>query len=206
MNSRKDQTIISEVRDHVMGLLKDHLSEKLTYHSNGHTLYVFESATHIAEKSDIDEHSLMLLKIAALFHDVGYIRSYDEHEKHSAAMAAEFLAFKGLEKEDIETICNAILATAIPQKPGDVVSAILCDADLMHLSAIDYFDKTTPIMREWANIGKARLTEPEFLKTSLAFFNAHRYHTSYGREILAPLKESNRQRIIEKLMSKGNET
>ncbi|HSG67098.1 MAG TPA: HD domain-containing protein [Bacteroidales bacterium] len=204
MKENTHHILVEESRKYVLDLFDKYLSEKLIYHSNQHTLNVLDHAETIAANTDISEHETELIKIAALFHDAGYIKSYENHEMHSAIMARDFLVNRDVDKNDVDVICDAILATAIPQKPKGIIAEILCDADLMHLAAADYFEQVESIRLEWAKIGKANLNDFEFLKTSLAFFDSHHYHTNYGIKVLAPLKEVNRQRIQDRLAKSRN--
>jgi len=97
-------------------------------------------------------------------------------------------------------ILRAIPATRVPQSPKDMVSKVLCDADLMHLSYPDYFSRMEPLRLEWKLTGKSDLTEAQFHRKSIEFFNMHTYHTSYGRKVLAEKKRLNLERIKARIM------
>ncbi len=101
----------------------------------------------------------------------------------------------GIDHESIDQIERAIAATKVPQSPTDVISKVLCDADLMHLSFDDYQDRMELLRREWELCGRSILSEKEFLEQSVKFFETHHYHTSYGLEVLTPKKMHNLEGI-----------
>ena len=92
---------------------------------------------------------MKILKISALFHDMGYIDAYDDHEIDSAARAREFLVAREVDEKYIKQVEAAILSTKMPQSPQDKIDNILCDADLMNLTFDDYFVQIDLMRMEW---------------------------------------------------------
>lgn len=64
---------VNKIHDNIMSLLKSKLPKHLTYHSLKHTLYVLNCAVYIAEKEGVSENNLRLIKVAGLYHDIGFI-------------------------------------------------------------------------------------------------------------------------------------
>ena len=72
------------LRQKVLGQLGKKLSVNLTYHSVAHTMDVLEKAVEIAKQEGVNnENEIMLLKVAALFHDTGFLEVYMGHEEKS---------------------------------------------------------------------------------------------------------------------------
>jgi len=142
---------------------------------------------------------LNCLAVAAIFHDVGYVKQYDDHEKVSAEMVREFLLRLNVDEEIISQVERAILATKVPQYPKDLISMALCDADLMHLIHRNYFERIDKMRLEWKLSGRSDLSEKEFHQQSIEFFGKHHYHTKYGMEILTSRKNHNLDRIKARL-------
>ena len=185
-----DATIVEKARKFVMEKLDKKLPDKYLYHNKKHTLNVLLNSETIADQSGLNEEDKRILQCSALFHDLGYIDGFDEHEAKSAAFARQFLQAKNIDKSIIEKVEQAILATRIPQKPSNKISSILCDADLMYLSdELHYFDESELLRKEWMQTGKSHMNEKEFYKNSLKFFDNHQYHTQYGMQVLKPGKE-----------------
>ncbi len=194
-----DDKIVKEAKDFVINLLDKRLSEKHLYHTCKHTLDVLKNAEVIGKYSNLDRDDLNVLRISTLFHDVGYIDTYDDHEAKSAIYATDFLKSKYVNELIIKRVVDAILSTQVPQKPDDKVSEMLCDADLMYLAnESEYFEKAELLRQEWFLIGIKNLSEYDFYLASLEFFNSHHYHTEYGKSMLQPKKEFNAKIIREK--------
>ena len=136
-----DSELIEEAKEIVTTILTAQLSEKLLFHSIYHTLEVLNNAEIIAKYSKLSGDDLNVLRISALFHDVGYVDSYDNHEFYSASRATAFLRSNNIENESVRQVEATIMATRMPQDPRDEISEILCDSDLMYLTFDDYFEK-----------------------------------------------------------------
>ncbi len=118
----------------VTSFLNKELPHYLTYHDVNHTLYVIEKAEYIALKEETSKKNVRLVKIAALYHDVGFVNTREGHEKESCKIAKLQLKGYDFPKEDIDVVCEAIMATKIPQNPTNYLGQILADADLEYLA------------------------------------------------------------------------
>jgi uncharacterized protein len=194
-----DANLISSAENYVMNLLDNKLPEEYLFHSKKHTINVTENAVIIGQNSGLKEDEMNILIVSALFHDLGYIRTYDNHEAASSAFAGEFLRLNRVGEPVIETVGNAILATKVPQYPKDRISEVLCDADLMHLTSEDYFEQMELLRLEWQKTGRYNLTEYQFHLNSIDFFNHHHYHTDYGKTILQAHKDISLSRIRQRV-------
>lgn len=193
--------LVEDVKKYVFDLFDKKLSHDLLFHSRKHTIDVLRNSEIIGKYSKLNESDLNILRICALFHDLGYINIYEGHEAESARYAAEFLKSKNTDESTIRIIAKSILATKIPQDPKSTIAEMLCDADLMHLTNNDYFNIIDLMRREWANIGKANLNEKEFHLQSIDFFYSHHYFSEYGRKVLEPKKEKTLQKIKKRLLN-----
>jgi len=194
-----DDVLVEEAKLYVSKLLTHELSEKCLFHTISHTLEVLKNAEIIGNYCEVNEEELNILRISALFHDVGYVDAYDDHEIYSAKRAVEYLQDKNVNEEVIKQIERAILATKTPQNPQDRISKILCDADLMNLTFDDYFEQVDLMREEWEKVGKAKLDSHQFYLNTLEFFRTHEYHSRYGKMILQPKKKKNEQIIKKKV-------
>ena len=73
------------MKDFVLDLLNKNLSEFLFYHDPEHTLYVIDKVTEIGTDENCTEAEMDLLRTAALWHDTGYIKTYEGHEEESCS-------------------------------------------------------------------------------------------------------------------------
>ncbi|MCK5103191.1 MAG: HD domain-containing protein, partial [Cyclobacteriaceae bacterium] len=86
-----DDALITETEHYISSLLTTELSENCVFHTIKHTLDVVSNAEIIGRYCNIDNEELNVLRISALFHDVGYVDAYDDHEIHSAKRAVDYL-------------------------------------------------------------------------------------------------------------------
>ena len=194
-----DDALIREAKEYISSLLTTELSENCVFHTIKHTLDVVANAEIIGKYCKLDENSLNILRICALFHDVGYVDAYDDHERFSAERASAYLQTKNIDPEIINQVEVAILSTKTPQNPKDQISRILCDTDLMNLTFDDYFEQLDLMRKEWEKVGKAKLNSKEFHLSSLEFFQSHEYHSKYGKKVLQPKKEKTELKIRNKV-------
>jgi uncharacterized protein len=194
-----DDALVEETKEHVTLVLNHRLSDKCLFHTISHTLEVLKNAEIIGRYCKVDDEEFNILRMAALFHDVGYVDAYDDHEIYSAKQAVIYLKAKNVDGNSIEQIERAILSTKTPQNPQDKISKILCDADLMNLTFDDYFKQVDLMRMEWDNMGKAKLNRHEFYLNTLEFFRTHQYHSEYGKKVLQPRKVKNEIKIMNKV-------
>lgn len=197
-----DDKMVREAKYFVFALLDKKLSDKLLYHGTKHTLDVLKNVEVIGKYSNLTEDDFNILRMSALFHDVGYIDSYKGHEAVSAIYATDYLKLKHVDALCRKRVIDAILSTQLPQKPKDEISEMLCDADLMYLSSqSEYFKDAELLRQEWFKIGKAKLGDHAFYLSSIEFFNSHQYHSEYGKNILQSKKELNAKMIRKKVLA-----
>lgn len=182
----------------VLKKLKTELPAGLHYHSVEHTMDVKEAAERLAKMENVNGHDLELLKTAALFHDLGFIQTYDGHEKVSAAFAQEILPDFGYSPEDIQQIEGMILATEIPQSPVSHLEKILADADLDYIGRDDLFLIGQRLQYEWKLRGKIS-TIRDWHETQLKFLQNHSFFTESAKKLRKSKKQENIKEI-EKLL------
>jgi HD superfamily phosphodiesterase len=89
-----------EVEQHIIGILKRDLPNNLYYHGLHHTMDVLRSAEIIGKQEKITEKEMLLLKVAVLYHDAGFVRVYKNHEEEGCAMAKKDLPDFGFDAEE----------------------------------------------------------------------------------------------------------
>jgi len=168
--------LFTSIKQPILTRLQNELDSRLGYHNITHTLDVLEQAEVLAEQEKVtDKHDLLLLKIAAVFHDSGFLFVYKNHEEKSCEIASESLR-NVFSEEDIKKVFGMIMATKIPQTPNTLLEQIICDADLDYLGRNDF----EPISR---NLYKEFLTFkiiPEDIiwdHIQIKFFESHHYFT-----------------------------
>lgn len=194
--------LAQEAEVYVRNLIERNAPVELVYHDFGHTANVVRYAEIIGKASNLSENEMDLLKISALFHDIGYINSFEKHEDESVKIATEYLQKKGVDEKHIDIVAGCIQATKLPQSPKTPLECIMCDADFMHFAEDDFSEQSAMLRQEINNIEKGKLSKKLFDIEALKIFNKHSYHTSYGREVLQPRKEIRYQKIIDRMLKR----
>jgi uncharacterized protein len=189
-----DEQFIS-LKNKTFKRLKEELPDFLFYHRPEHTQRVFEQVKIIAEYEEIPSEDIRLLQVAALYHDLGFINTLEDHEEEGCRLAHEELTDYGLTDDEIERICGMITATRIPQVAHNVLEAILADADLEYLGTEDFETIGQQLYRELHH-QNPDLTAQDFDKIQIRFLQQHSYLTHYGQRHLAGPKAANLERVI----------
>lgn len=168
----------NEIYQKILQLLETELPSFLAYHSPHHTAYVVEKAEYIALQENVNENEIFLIKIAALFHDIGFIDQYKNHEEAGCVIAREVLKTYNFPDDDVEEICGMIMATKIPQSPKTMNDKIVADADLEYLGT-DLFKPVSHLLFQELHYLDPELDIKTFHKIQIDFLCNHNYHTDY---------------------------
>jgi len=166
------------------------LSPSLTYHSINHTLDVVEQAERIARDSAVSEREIYLLKVAGLYHDTGFLKTYMGHEEKSCEYFLQESAQYHFSDADVQMITGIIMATKVPQQPNNLLEAILCDADLDYLGRADFDKIANNLKTELYNYGFIN-DDHEWKQVQLNFLKFHHYHNDASRSLRDPVKFKN---------------
>lgn len=170
-----------EVEQHIVSILKRDLPNNLYYHGLHHTMDVLRSAELIGKQEKLTEEEMLLLKVAVLYHDAGFIKVYRNHEEVACEMAKVDLPGFGFNEKEIETICGMIRATKIPQNPQNKLEYIIADADLEYLGTDD-FERIGKTLFEEIKIYLDVESERQWNIIQMNFLKGHRYHTNFCKK------------------------
>jgi len=192
--------VLSETEKYVAGLFNESTDKNLVYHNLVHTRMVVDAAGFIGKHCGINGNGKMkALLVAAWFHDVGYLENKLNHEDASKELAEKFLHSIGASLEFIGQVQRCIEATRIPQNPEDQLSAILCDADMFHVSQDNFMENTQVYWDELSALSQQKLGKANYLEITLKFFNNHRFKSEYGKTVLERGKTKNLAKIKQAL-------
>jgi predicted metal-dependent HD superfamily phosphohydrolase len=170
------------------------LSPYLTYHSKGHTLDVLKQSVRIAKAEGVGEHDLLALKIAALFHDTGFLITYPNHEAKGCEIFLEKSAGLSFSAEENVLVQELIMATKLPQQPKNLLQRIICDADLDYLGRDDFFEIGENLRKEFLHY-QIVADNDAWGKMQLNFLKNHHYHTSTSQITREPVKQKNYSKL-----------
>ncbi|MCP9235633.1 Pycsar system effector family protein [Lewinella sp. JB7] len=191
--------LLPEVKAHVEQYIKDNIDPKFVYHNFQHTCAVVEAAGELATHYELTPRELLIIRIAAWFHDTGYAEGWAEHERRSADHAEGFLRERGVTDDAlIEEVRGAIMATRMPQQPHTFLEEIVADADLSHLGDTSYWDRCGRVRQEFALTRNAVMSDQEWIDFELAFMVDHEYHTEAARELFGERKEKHVRQLYKR--------
>ena len=186
--SRQYSAIYNSIYSHIIAKLQNGLSPRFTYHSIDHTLDVLEQVQQIAAGEGLTgEEILFLLKVAALYHDSGFLFIYSGHEEKGCELAKKELPAFGLSTLQIEKICGMIMATKIPQSPKNKMEEIICDADLDYLGRDDFEPISNHLYKEFLDFGFVK-DRDDWMQKQIRFFESHHYFTKSSQQLRHPKK------------------
>ena len=200
-----ESELIRKARAYAENVFRDETFEGRPFHNLAHTLDVVEATVEIGSRTELTEDEMESAIIAAWLHDVGYLEGEGDHESKAADRAKELLQSWGASHRKILEVTEAILSTRIPQRPRSIVSKVVCDADLFHLSTEACTVQSDKLREEWKLTDKKDLTEKDWQKQNLAFLENHQYHTPYGQTILQEGKKRNIKILRKKIMPEISE-
>ena len=188
--------VTKTILDFDIDKLEKKLPDYLYYHNVKHTVDVVTEVELIGWAEGCTDEEILLLKTAALFHDAGHTVSYDNHEFHGTQLAREMLPAYNYTSEQIERICEIIMATQLPPKPANLLENIICDSDLDYLGRSDFIPVSNTLYEELKAQNKIGSLN-DWNKLQVKFITGHQYFTGTARR----LREVNKRQQIERLQS-----
>lgn len=189
--------LVDKTNDFISQLLENELPKEFIYHNYVHTQRVFKSTKEIIDNSTFTEEETLVLKLAALLHDVGYTKSRDDHEEKGAQIAIAFLTKEGVDKKIIDQVAQTIRATEMGVAPTNDLEKTLCDADASHF-AKSYFEEASEYLRqELKLLDIADHTLLSWRECNITMFTTqHQYYTDYAIKEWKPKKDAHLTKML----------
>lgn len=185
----------TDIQELILDKLEKELPSYLYYHNVKHTVDVVTEVELIGWGEGVKDEEILLLKTAALFHDAGHTINYDNHEYHGTLLAKEYLPKYNYTPEQINRICELIMATKLPPKPKNLLEKIMCDSDLDYLGRSDFIPVSNTLYKELKEQNKIGSLN-DWNKKQLSFISKHQYFTKTAQS----LREVNKQKQIERII------
>ena len=184
----------TDIQEIILDKLEKELPKYLYYHNVKHTVDVVTEVELIGWAEGCTDEEILLLKTAGLFHDAGHTIAYDGHEDLSCGLVREFLPKYGYTQQQIDKICEIIMATKLPPKPKTLLESIICDSDLDYLGRSDMIPVSNTLFKELEEQNKITSFNT-WNKLQVKFISGHQYFTQTARN----LREVNKQKQIERI-------
>jgi len=184
---------------YILKRLAGDLPDGLHYHGIHHTKDVCEAVERLAIWEGVKGEELYLLKTASLYHDAGFINSYESNEPIGAKLAKEMLPEFGYTTKQIEQVIELIESTKIPQQPKNHLEEIMCDADLDYLGRTDFYPIAETLRKELIEFGKISDDEKQWVQMNISFLSQHSYFTGSAKQRRGVEKEKRIDELKSKL-------
>lgn len=175
--------------------LQRELPPTLYYHNAAHTKDVIQFVERVCTVTELTDEDAMLLRIAATYHDSGWLVSGRNHEETSADFASKDMGDAGFSFEQIQKVRGMIMATKIPQSPVNPLEEIICDADLNVLGRSDFFVINMALHLEIKEHQSKVISLKDWFEGQLKFIESHSYFTQFARAMRDLGKQKNAQQI-----------
>ena len=106
--SMLDNKLFKEVRKFIFEYSKGELSPKIVYHNFKHSEEVVNAAFEIGKAEKISEQDLEILLLAAWFHDIGFVKGFENHEEESKKIVSKYLKKIDYSEDLIAKVCEII--------------------------------------------------------------------------------------------------
>lgn len=189
----------------IISMQREQIPPEFAYHNIAHIEDVYNATLQLCKFEKLNAKDQMLVAMAALFHDSGFVITGLNHEDSSCNLAQKHLPDFGFTKEDIDIICQIILATKVNAQPTNLLEQIICDADLDYLGRDDFDVISAKLYQEFLNLGLIKDAK-EFDLKQVVFFEKHQYYTSTARLWRNEQKAKNLEKIKARItLNKSNE-
>lgn len=194
--------LYNKTEQYVTKLFHANTSENLVFHNIDHTKYVVEKTKEIAEHYKLNDEELLILFIAAWFHDTGYLFVKPSmHEEKSVELMRDFLGQLHPEERIINEVDACIMATKNPRVPQNLLQQIICDADTFNFGTKDFKETNKRVFSEINYFNSNLVSKDEFNRKTYAMLEGHEFFTGYCREQLTERKNMNMQKLKHKLVA-----
>lgn len=195
--------------------------EDLPYHGGSHTWKVLKDALAFAIADDCSPREILLVAIAAVFHDIGYVERNKQNEPIGAAYARnamEVYSKMSLRGEhftanEVDIVEQMILDTALkfdgdglhPPKPTIPLSQYLLDADLSNFGRQEFFTDTVNVFQETPAAKEVEVrtfgdlpktaTGNNYLRATFQLLSRHQWWSKTAKTMLGKVKRENTARV-----------
>jgi adenylate cyclase len=167
---------IQDLDEDIFNKIEKEFPISLYFHNKQNIKDIYNMVELLGRAEELSDEENLLLRTAALLHDIGYIWSYDEHEDHSIDYAREILPDYQYTEEQIQKICSLIEVTKNMRRPESRIEEIMLDAEMHYLGRADYVTLSDNLFFELYEKGKIQ-TKNEWVRMQNVLLSNHKYFT-----------------------------
>ncbi|WP_462249111.1 Pycsar system effector family protein [Ferruginibacter sp.] len=190
--------LYKKTEQHVTELFNNNKNPALVFHNLDHTKSVVERTKEIAGHYYLSENDMLVVYVAAWFHDTGYMfTDAEHHEEKSVELMKDFMKLYSTDETLLKMIEECILATRPPRQQDSLLKQIICDADTYHFGTSEFKDTNKKVWEEYNHRGTV-LNEKEWTLKTMVLLETHEFFTKYCKDNLEEKKEKNMKKLKKK--------
>lgn len=189
------KALLEQVAQYVSSMFGGHADNGLPYHNRAHTQFVVDSAIQIANHYQLSDSDFFVVVTSAWFHDSGYLKTRDHHERESVKIADNYLRQLGVDQETIARVNQCIMATEMPQNPQSLLEEIVSDADMFHFGSDNFLEKNKLLRKEIEAATKIEISKETWRLETVELMEKHHYFTDYCNLLLNDKKKQNLDKL-----------
>lgn len=173
-------SLILDAEKYIFPLLDKYCGD-YPYHNPDHTRAVHSRVIQLAEREWIVGDDLEDIELAALFHDIGFTKQYENNEIYGCDIADSWLREKGHPPERRKKIRGIIMATVLFTKPKNILEQIIQDADLENLGQSIALSRSEAYYRELLMQSEKKPIKKDYWRFVKKLFVQYHFHTSLAK-------------------------
>ncbi|MFO7934132.1 MAG: adenylate/guanylate cyclase domain-containing protein [Bacteroidales bacterium] len=167
---------LGDLEDKVFNEILRELPVTLHFHKLEHARRIYEQSFLLCRSEEIGQEERLLVRSAALMLFTGLTQSYTNYENRSSVITREILPDYKYTENQIDQICNLILATKTPFDPFNPLEKILIDAKMEYVGRPDYPTQINLLYKELTEMGR-KITWPQFKQEQVEFLSRFNFFT-----------------------------
>ena len=182
---------INALQSAALDYLSANLPPDCTYHNAQHTLEVCNAVMEFTQHGDWPPEEYAALRIAAIFHDFGYLTAPEANEALALPYIKKFAADGAIDDRVVERAHELILETVYPYCPITPAGELLCDADIEYIGR-DCFMERAGMFRRELQLQGLEYDDVTWWNMEMDFLLRNKFFTPVCRQ----LREAGRQKNI----------
>lgn len=206
-NSNYTSQRVEEAKAYVQELFEKELQPHFFFHNMEHVNRVHAAAVKLAKAVNLPQKERHILEMAALFHSTGFTKSSDNFWQHSQAIAENFLANHGADKEFIQSVNHLIGSLGDEPEPESQLEKLFFDAHNCFIGQKKFKRNLKLMKKEKEAIDNTSIDDRVWEIEQLSRLKSHVYFTPEAEELYGSRKQKNLKKEKKKVkkLKKENE-
>ncbi|MBI1226709.1 MAG: hypothetical protein GC192_15855 [Bacteroidetes bacterium] len=181
--------------EEVKNQLETDLPSHVYFHNENYLEQTFAAAEQLAEEAALDKLETEALRLATIFHVVGYMDGGKKYWVKSSQAASDFLQHNKAGVE-LTALVETLLAALEPKhEPETTLEKLFLDVCYSFYGDKSFLERTERLRKEEANGSKEKIDEIAWVERLLKRMKGHAFHTSQAETLFGKQKEKNIKKL-----------